>query len=878
MSSYAGRDRSSTPNISARARISRHRSAATGIPSPIASCDSSCCSTWKAALVATWRSIIRGRSDASLIGIIEQFERTLDPAPDGRRSRIALWLGPALVWGSLAILLLLLVTAGITGLRRLLASHGTPVPLIASNTSAPRFDGWLLETTQSGEVVAFNVATGARHLIVQGVAIRSNQDRNVTVMLSPDHTGILQLISSGSNSDSLEVRFYGLNGSSMNQFTLTDDGFSSNVLGWLNDGRLLISVIPLRNETESNADYTARMNSKGRLIALNLDTGNRQVIANGSYSAANVSPDGKYLALLRNVVSGQSTLEIRPFNDAAVGDTIASAPIGLVQPVGPSVIWTRDSQRIIFASGMSTTQTTTFQSMTLSGTVTSFYSLRNAGFTALIGLTRDGQHLVYVAANGLIGGSPWAYLQVDINGGEPQELSTGGSASTLTAYVLFREPIALVASPDSDAVALTVQLPFSLPQSPQLGSSFMSNVVLAFDSEGQNVGVLLEQFSDLAILGWLPEDAIPPRSTSSTDAKTGQFHEASNSVQGMDEASQITASSQVSPDGTSVLIYDSIYGFSMSAALNDGSSGQAERQPFLQTAGPPADASWMPDGSGAIGVQTTGATGKQTSRIEVYEGQSTDFGVTPTMIAFDPAGLGDNTSTAYHSPLMAPNGLHYSYFVSDEKSVSLWIGGRDQPPKVVASWDLPPNAKIDVSTIAAWIDNSTLIAAEPDNWSSGLPQHVSLQRITLSADGTSTNQPLISWHARGNETGIELRDLRLSPDQSQIALRLRHFTGSNPNSDRFDSIEVADADDLMQSLELARGTSGDGISWSPDNSDLVAVIQGGIKILSPSGGQTQSVKIGDDEQAAYPVWVLPNEIWYEEMDGGQPAHVNELTR
>ena len=259
-------------------------------------------------------------TDATLLGFIEEAERTLDPAPDGRRSRIALWLGPALVWGSLAILLLLLVTAGITGSRRLLASHGTPVPLIASNTSAPRFDGWLLETTQSGEVVAFNVATGARHAYCPGSGhqIQSRQQRHGDALTQITQASC-RLISSGSNSDSLEVRFYGLNGSSMNQFTLTEDGFSSNVLGWLNDGLLLVSVIPLRNENESNADYTARMNSNGRFIALNLDTGNRQVIANGSSSAANVSPDGKYLALLRNVVSGQSTLEIRPFNGTAVG-------------------------------------------------------------------------------------------------------------------------------------------------------------------------------------------------------------------------------------------------------------------------------------------------------------------------------------------------------------------------------------------------------------------------------------------------------------------------------------------------------------------------------------------------------------------------------
>ncbi len=56
--------------------------------------------------------------DALLISTVEQFERTLDPERGGRRSRIALWLGPALLWGSVAILLLSILTIGVAGSRR----------------------------------------------------------------------------------------------------------------------------------------------------------------------------------------------------------------------------------------------------------------------------------------------------------------------------------------------------------------------------------------------------------------------------------------------------------------------------------------------------------------------------------------------------------------------------------------------------------------------------------------------------------------------------------------------------------------------------------------------------------------------------------------
>ncbi len=329
------------------------------------------------------------------------------------------------------------------------------------------------------------------------------------------------------------------------------------------------------------------MNADGRLISFDLRTGISRDVVNGSYTAARPSPDGTYLALVRDSASEQPMLEIRSVNGTSVGDPIATAQVGTPSPGGPSFFWTRDSQRLIFASGTTGTQTTNFKSLALNGSVSTFYSLRNAGFTALVGLTPDGQHVVYVAAQGQIGGLPWAYLQVGINGGEPQELSAGGSPTTLTAYLVFREPIVLVASPNSDVMALTVQLPFSLPPSAQGGSSFLSNVVLAFDSNGQKVGVLLDQLSDLTVLGWLPEDALSMHASELVETSTGDFHETANSVQGMDEASQLTADSQVSPDGGSVLIYDSIYGFSMSAGLNDVTSGQPRRKPFLQTAGPP---------------------------------------------------------------------------------------------------------------------------------------------------------------------------------------------------------------------------------------------------------------------------------------------------
>jgi hypothetical protein len=310
--------------------------------------------------------------------------------------------------------------------------------------------------------------------------------------------------------------------------------------------------------------------------------------------------------------------------------------------------------------------------------------------------------------------------------------------------------------------------------------------------------------------------------------------------------------STLSPDGSAALVYGPAYDFSMALSPDGGN---------FQSAGLPNDPSWLPDGSGAISVQTHAGGDGNISRIAVYG----NIGAPARSVTdYDPADLGDSTTAAYRYPMLAPDGLHCSFFVVKQQTVALWIGGRDAG-SAVASWQIPNGAKVDPPLIARWIDNTTLIYAEPGDWQNGLPRLVTLHRITLNNEA-AIDTALSNWQPHGNERGIVLQELRIAADESQIAIRLRHVTGSDPNKDAFDSIAAIDTSDLQQSVELARGTPGEGLSWSPDGTQLVAVIQKKLTVFTIHGGNSQQIGTGA-RSVSDPLWVLPNEIWYQSGSG-----------
>ncbi|HEX7102230.1 MAG TPA: hypothetical protein VF201_06265 [Nitrolancea sp.] len=779
--------------------------------------------------------------DERLLMFIDAHERALPPMPKSDRGRRALWLEPALLWGGVALLLVVLLAGGTIGARRWLRNEA-PVPLLSAEAASPKFSGWLLQTSDTGDISAVNLASGEHRLLIPGVANRTAQFK-----LAPDQRQIAR-ITYRTNSDAPStLTVYGLDGTVKQEWDRLSPTDINLALGWLNRTTVFVSSIPARIPNETAAAFNARAQETGRLMAFDVRTGAQRVLLNGWVDGALVSPDGERIVIVRNVSDSERVVEIRPITASGLGAPVTTSQQNAVAyiAVGP-LAWTADNRVIVQKQ---TSAGTTINSLALDGTVTQLDQPDPGALPNILSLSPDSSALIYATTQNP-GAGPWNYWRLNLGDGTTQKLATGGQGFSYTQLSQ------VVWSPDSARLALTLNEPFYLPGAAKSGSatSIAAQRVAAFDANGQALGSLLEQFDKQSLLAWLPEEALPTRTAaeSGTSAHSGAFTSAGLLQMGGFQP-DLSSASLLSPDGDKALVNESAYDFAMAISLGDDG---------FQTAGLPNDPGWLPDSSGTIGVQTHTSGDASTSRIGIYG----DIGAPGESVTdYDPAQLGDSTTAAYRYPMLAPDGLHYSFFVRDRQTVTLWIGGYQEAPRTVASWQIPSGAKIDPPLIARWIDKTTLIDAEPGDWHNGLPRFVTLHRVTL-ANGTATDSALVSWQPHGSERGIVLRELRISADQTEIAIRLRHVTGSDPEKDAFDSIAAIDTSDLTQSVELARGTPGDGLSWSPDGAQLVAVIQKKLTVFTIQGGGIQQIGTGA-RPASYPLWVLPNEIWYQSGTG-----------
>ncbi|HVX29803.1 MAG TPA: hypothetical protein VHA53_04930, partial [Nitrolancea sp.] len=742
--------------------------------------------------------------------------------------------------GVATLLIVTLLVGGTLGARHLLHNE-TPVPLLSAQATGPAFSGWLLQTSEAGEVSAVNLSSGEHRLLIPDVA-RSG----VHFTLSPDQRQIARLTDQPNADASSTLTVYGLDGTVKHEWDRLSPSDVYLTLGWLNDTTVIVSSIPAHKPDETASAFSARAQETGQLVAFDVSTGAQRVLFRGWVSGALVSLDRTRIGIVRQVSNSESVVEIRPVTESGLGSPVTTSQQESTTfiPVTP-LAWTSD-HRLIFES--QTTAGMTMQSLALDGTLTQVYQPDSNEFQSILNLSPDNAALIYATTQNP-GAGPWIYWRRNLADGTTQKLATGGQGPN---YTLLSQ---VVWSPDRAKLALTLNEPFYMPNAAKSGSatSIAAQRVVAFDANGQALGSLLEQFSDQSLLAWLPEDALPSRAAL---AETDPAHRSNFTSVGLAQLGGLqpvlTSDSRLSPNGRAALVYSPGYEFEMAVSPAGGA---------VQSAGLPDDPSWLPDSSGSVGVQHHTGNGGQISRVGVYG----DIGTAGRSITdFDPLGLGDSTTAAYRYPMLSPDGLHCSFFVVTPLTVTLWIGDRNAG-RTVASWQVPNGAKVDPSLIVRWINNTTLIYAEPSDWQNGLPRRVTLHRITLNADST-TDTALIDWQPHGSERGIVLQELRISDDQAQLAVRLRHLTGSDPNKDAFDSIAAIDTSDLHQSVELARGTPGEGLSWSPDGTQLVAVIQKKLTVFTIQGGNTQQISTGK-RTVSNPLWVLPNEIWYQSGSG-----------
>lgn len=130
--------------------------------------------------------------------------------------------------------------------------------------------------------------------------------------------------------------------------------------------------------------------------------------------------------------------------------------------------------------------------------------------------------------------------------------------------------------------------------------------------------------------------------------------------------------------------------------------------------------------------------------------------------------------------------------------------------------------------------------------------------------------PLLTLDGSGADRGVAVNEMALSPDGTEVAYRLRHYQEHTADWGRHDTLDIAPTSDLSRALEIARGTPGDGLAWSPASHWLTFGLESRVALASADGRSFAWIS-PDPPAARYPLWVGANEIWFamEVGDGWQ---------
>jgi hypothetical protein len=329
---------------------------------------------------------------------------------------------------------------------------------------------------------------------------------------------------------------------------------------------------------------------------------------------------------------------------------------------------------------------------------------------------------------------------------------------------------------------------------------------------------------------------------------------------------RLTSDGSASPDGKAIILSD---------LDRDGpllwEIGSARYRPAPTIS---QDVSWADSGSGVISATGSDRVGPNwlayTSALAASGG-----GYGSQLV--DPEGINLSPNRHYARPVVSPLGNRTAYFVTDDTSglVELHVAVAQQPPRVVARWQKPPDALLAPPLLAFWPSDDTLVYVLPDDWTDGLPGSAHLLRPTIAPEGVFTTTTLRTIHTRGNERGVVMRELALSPDGRQLAYRLRHYDQRTADSGRHDTLQVSNVDDVSHAFELARDLPGDGLVWSPDSRWLAAGLHGRIALLA-ADGQEQRFVTDEGMHANFPVWLANGQIWFA-VDATDGPHIWQVT-
>jgi len=794
---------------------------------------------------AACRAALEGseRVDDTLLAAIEQARAALLPLPPARRT-----LGPAGMVAAGVILVVLLGTALVAGAGRLgLASgpDGTPVPLVTS-PAGPALEGWLLLRTLRG-VEALDLETRQRVPVSVG-------DPNVLSSWIVSHSG-RYVAHWTPTTNALEVSDVGRRQVRIWHWPRSQQ--RSSPVGWLGE----TAILGVEYAGGGSGD-----DQENRLIALDIATGDQRVLYQGPVTAASASPDGtRVLLVLPHEPSWPGrTVELRPIGPDGLGEPIAR----IDDRFAGAAIWAPDSSRVYISlisddavtpPGGEWTQRepryverVDLAALDRDGTVRYLTRVGANRQAEPVNVSPDGQRVLYRLFD-VVAGGPRTPVSLWVTGPE------GGAGRQVAEVDLSGS--AAVWSPDGRRLLLAGERRFYLPGDPSAPDAepYQIPTLAALEPDGTEwvVAASLTGFGGQPVR-WLPPDAIPSQpAPPPTPAAVVPL--SPEPVPGLPSTLQTGPVSRPGPDSYTLILQGG------DRSVVRSRSGQPEW--WLEGA---TDLDWFASEPALLGVTSaTPGAPDGPSRLALYPAPPL-LAQTPGFEAvdyqrFDPAGIGDDQTRRYARPLAAPDGRSVAFFVVDEAdgSVALWLAGWDLPPREVARWPDATEADTRVPPVAAWTDAGTLVYAVPEAWREGLPQRVTLNRVTLP-DAEST--PLLTLRAHGADRGVAVTDLAAAPGGAWLAYRVRHFGAGRAATD---SLHLAPTHDVTQALEAVRSEAAEGMAWSQDGRWLAAALDDRMLLLT-ADGRTVVPLTGLATAASYPLWVAGDEVWFTLDDGRGP--------
>jgi hypothetical protein len=758
------------------------------------------------------------------------------------------------------ILLVVIVAIAIL----LLTGSGSPTPSGGASllpvSHGDEHRGWLIVSSER-EVMALDLERGERRRLLENPA----HDWWNPWIISPDRELVVRWEEHSRVEDRVgALRAYDMSGQRAYLHRWSSQR-ARTFSGWLGDRTVLFSgrgPIPRVGVDSEVPDEMAPS-----LIAADLQTGEEWIVYQGHFDKAVPSPDGRYLALVRPAPASWpgKTVDIVNVTSGDEPEIVASLEHRHLSWPG-RMIWSQDSTTVYFSaieehetpdqipsSEMSGPGLFDFQRLLISGlgtdgTVAVFDLTSEQQWVVPQAINDEGTELTVVVNESADREASWLLGTLDVESGRldvGQQAIAGSrwwNSESVWAFVdqrFYHQEIDRSRFlPDGDEREL---------RSLTLGSGDSYPGVVFQDTGSLD----LRPGVGLGLLGWVPDEVMNPgpdeRAERPTLTITGP-HAQANATQ------SLTSSSSIAPTGRYVLLRQ-----------QDPDSGERDRLLHLQAWGGTEseregvrDLSWLPREPAAIGAADP--DNDSGSRLVFV---ATDRNSPLHGLEIDPARLGDSNDLRYGSPSISQSGEHLIFLVMNSGSeVQLWLDAPIQEATMIDTWVMPDDRRLDPEVNLIWLSDDIFVFTRVSNWDRGYSESIEVVRGIVDGQGTAALESIRMFNAAGRDRGIELRDLTVSPNGKRFAIRVRSFTGSDPNQNARDAIHVSYANDLTESLEIVRSAPGEGLIWLGSEDWLVAGLDDRIALLDWLGRDRAFLT---ESSAAYPVLISEREIWYQDL-------------